>query len=88
MTDRWRTPDGWSVEAVRLSLTPDNHDGEWLRVRYFGLWVADVRQVAELAAWFPLGELREALGSPASSARPTSGLLPDRRPPGRHLGPS
>lgn len=61
MADRWRTTDDWSVEVVRLRLTPDHHDGEWLRVRFHGLWVADVRQVAELAEWFPLADLAEAL---------------------------
>lgn len=38
-----------------------NHDGEWLRVRQYGFWTADVRGVAELVQWFPLAELEEAL---------------------------
>ncbi len=29
MADRYRTGDGWSVEVVRLTCTPDRHDGEW-----------------------------------------------------------
>ena len=36
MADRYRTKDGWSVEIVQLTCTPDHHDGEWLRIRYFG----------------------------------------------------
>jgi hypothetical protein len=34
MADRCRTESGWSVEMVRLTGTPDKHDGPWLRVRY------------------------------------------------------
>jgi hypothetical protein len=57
MTDRFRTADGWSVETVRLSQTPNHHDGEWIRVRHLGFYVADLRSVAELARYFPLDEL-------------------------------
>jgi hypothetical protein len=57
MGERYRTEGGWSVEVVRLSCTPDHRDGEWLRVRYFGFHVADVRSVAELEQWFPLADL-------------------------------
>jgi hypothetical protein len=57
--DRYRTADGWSVEAIRLTCTPNHHDGEWLRVAYHGWWVADVRSVAELQRWFPIAELEE-----------------------------
>lgn len=57
MADRYRTPTGWSVEVVRLSSTPDHHDGDWLRVCYFGFYVADVRTPEELARYFPLSEL-------------------------------
>lgn len=45
------------VEVVGLTGTPDRHDGEWFRVTQYGSWVADVRTVAELARWFPLGDL-------------------------------
>jgi hypothetical protein len=55
--DRYRTKDGWSVEVVWLLATPDHHDGEWIRVRYFGFHVADVRSVAELGQWFALADL-------------------------------
>src|SRR5450755_2163100 len=43
MADRYRTADGWSVEVVRLSMTPDHQDGTWIRVRYYDFYVADVR---------------------------------------------
>ncbi len=48
MVDRYRTASGWSVEVVERSATPDNSDGQQLRVRYHGFYVADVRTVAEL----------------------------------------
>lgn len=54
---RYRTRDGWSVEIVSLTETPDHHDGKWMRVTYFGSWVADVRTPEELAHYFPLAEL-------------------------------
>jgi hypothetical protein len=71
MSDRYRTKDGWSVEIVRLVCTPDHHDGEWLRICYFGYHVRDVRSVSELERYFPLADLEpEALagvsiGTPA-----------------------
>jgi hypothetical protein len=57
MADRYRTADGWTVETVRLSMTPDRHDGEWIRVRRFGFWIQDVRSVEELAQLVPLADL-------------------------------
>ena len=57
MGSTYRTKDGYTVEVVQLSDTSGNHDGEWLRVRYHGYHVADVRSVAELERYFPLGEL-------------------------------
>jgi hypothetical protein len=39
MADRYRTKDGWSVEIVQPACTPDHHDGEWLRIKYFGYHV-------------------------------------------------
>jgi hypothetical protein len=56
--ERYRTEDGWSVEVVWLSCTPDHHDGEWLRIRYFGFHVSDVRSVSELERWFSLASLK------------------------------
>ncbi len=61
MTDRYRTADGWSVEIVQLTGTPDHHDGTWLRVCYFGSYVADVRTPEELVRYFPLDELEPSL---------------------------
>jgi hypothetical protein len=61
MTDRYRTADGWSVEVVRLSGTPDHHDGDWLRVCYFGSYVADVRTPEELTRYFPLSDLEPSV---------------------------
>jgi hypothetical protein len=55
--ERYRTVDGWTVEVVQLSCTPNHCDGEWLRIRYFGFHVADVRSVAELERWVPLASL-------------------------------
>ncbi len=57
MAPTYRTKDGYTVEVIQLSDTSGNHDGEWLRVRYHGYHVADVRSVAELERYFPLGEL-------------------------------
>jgi hypothetical protein len=56
MADRYRTADGWSVEVVNLTGTPDRHDGQWLRICYCNYWV-DVRSIAELEQWFPLADL-------------------------------
>ena len=43
MTDRYRTPGGWTIEVVQLV------EGERLRIRYHGFYAADVRSVIELA---------------------------------------
>jgi hypothetical protein len=43
MGDRYRTADGWAVEVVELSATPDRNDGERLKVTYCGFFVALVR---------------------------------------------
>ncbi len=57
MADRYCSVSGWSVEAVRLTATPDRHDGEWLRVRYRGYYVADCASVSEVEQWVPLAQL-------------------------------
>jgi hypothetical protein len=57
MGDRYRTADGWAVEVVELSATPDRNDGERLKVTYYGFFVAVVRTVAELEQWFALSDL-------------------------------
>lgn len=41
---------------ITLTSTPDKHDGQWLRVSFHGVDVADVRTVTELEQWFPLAE--------------------------------
>jgi hypothetical protein len=48
---------GWAVDVIRLSLTGTGRDGTWLRIRRGGFWIADVRTVAELEAFVPLGSL-------------------------------
>jgi len=57
MADRSRAPGGWTVDVIHLSSTPDRRDGAWLCVSFHGVHVADVRTVAGLGQWFPLGEL-------------------------------
>jgi hypothetical protein len=69
MAAKYRTKDGYSVEVVQLADTSGNHDGEWLRIRYHGYHVADVRSIAELERYIPLGELEpDALTRPANAA--------------------
>jgi hypothetical protein len=51
MADRYRTPGGWTVELVQLA------EGERLRIRHHGFYVADVRSVADLERWIPRDEL-------------------------------
>jgi hypothetical protein len=66
MADRYRAPGGWCVEVIHLAATSGNRDGEWLRVSYRGLWVADVRTPAELERWFPLASLEQQTLAPAA----------------------
>jgi hypothetical protein len=70
MTDRYRTMSGWTVEVVERSGTPDNSDGQRLRVRYHGFYVADVRTVAELEQYFPLTDLGRVLEVDRGAASP------------------
>lgn len=64
MADRWTAPGGWVVDVIRLSLTGTGRDGTWLRIRRRGYWIADVRTVAEVAAFLPLASLEpDALAS-------------------------
>jgi hypothetical protein len=65
---RYRTADGWSVEVVRLSGTPDRHDGESFRVSHHGFWVGYARSLAELEKWVDVTDLEEALGRRARSS--------------------
>jgi hypothetical protein len=57
MGDRYRTPDGWVVEVIELSATPDRNDGERFKVTYYGFFVALVSTVAELEQWLALSDL-------------------------------
>jgi hypothetical protein len=58
MGDRYRTADGWAVEVIGLSATPDRNDGERLKVTYCGFFtITLVRTVAELEQWFSLADL-------------------------------
>jgi hypothetical protein len=50
--------DSWCViDVIRLSLTGHGREGEWLRIRRWGIHVADVRTVAELAKYVDLAGL-------------------------------
>jgi hypothetical protein len=60
MACRYRTRDGWWVEIVQLTCTPDHHDGQWLRIRYCGYYVHDARDITELKRYVRLAELEEA----------------------------
>jgi hypothetical protein len=51
MADRYRTPDGWTIEVVQLA------EGERLRIRHHGFYVADAPSVDDLARWIPAAEL-------------------------------
>jgi hypothetical protein len=51
--DRYRTPDGWTVEVVQLAA------GDRLRIRHHGFHVADVANVDDLAGWIPAAELAQ-----------------------------
>jgi ribose 5-phosphate isomerase len=63
---RWRTRDGqFVVEVIKLTGTSRSRDGEWLRVKQHGIHVADVRSVEELAVYFDLADLEEALSAAA-----------------------
>jgi hypothetical protein len=48
---RYRTPDGWTIEVVQLA------EGERLRIRHHGFYVADAHNVDDLARWIPAAEL-------------------------------
>jgi hypothetical protein len=58
MADRYRTPDGWTVEVVQLAT------GNRLRIRHHGFYVADVVNVDDLARWIPAAELAQVEHEP------------------------
>lgn len=61
-----RTRDGrYTVEVIRLALTGRHRDGEWIRLREWGFYVADVRSPDELAGYLDLSDLEEALSAAA-----------------------
>jgi hypothetical protein len=76
MVGRWCTSDGWGVEIIVMTATPDRHDGEQFRISQHGFHVGYARTVAELEKWFDLAALEEALGSPDGAFT--------RPPPGTH----
>jgi len=61
MSDRWRTSDGWAVEVIHMTATPDGHDGESFRVTHHGYWIGYARTVPELERWIELTDLEDAL---------------------------
>ena len=81
MAPKYRTKDGYTVEVVHLADTSGNHDGEWLRIRYHGYHVTDVRSIAELERYIPLGDL-EADGL----VRPDYRACREYRVPPRGIG--
>ena len=48
MSDRWCTADGWGVEVIQITATPDRHDGESFRISYCGYHIGYGRSVPEL----------------------------------------
>jgi hypothetical protein len=58
---RARSCDGeWVIDVICLTVTGTGRDGDWLRISRWGVHVADVRTVAELAEYADLGRLRAA----------------------------
>jgi len=53
MAERYRTPGGWTVEVVQLA------EGQRLRIRHHGFYVADVVNVDDLARWIPAAQLAQ-----------------------------
>ena len=53
MAERYRTPGGWTVEVVQLA------EGQRLRIRHHGFYVADVVNVDDLARWIPAAGLAQ-----------------------------
>jgi len=61
--NRWVTSDGhWVVDVIRLSLTGNNRDGTWLRVRHRGFFAGEVRRWEDLDRFpFDVRDLRGKL---------------------------
>jgi hypothetical protein len=59
---RCRSADGrWQVDVITLMLTPNHHDGMWLRISEYGWHVADVRTIERLRHYVDPADLEEAL---------------------------
>lgn len=70
---KWRSKDGnWQVEVITLALTGDGRDGHWLRLSYRGYFVAECRTVAELARYFDISELEDALRVSSTARSPAA----------------
>jgi hypothetical protein len=54
------------IDVIHLTLTGTHRDGEWLRVRRWGMHFADLRTVDQLAEVVDLATLEEALGGAAA----------------------
>jgi hypothetical protein len=52
------------VDVIRLSCTGNHRDGERLRVSRFGVFVAELPTVEELASLVDLAEMEEVLAIP------------------------
>ena len=53
---------------IHLTLTGTHRDGEWLRVRRWGMHFADLRTIEQLAEVVNLATLEEALGGAAAGS--------------------
>jgi hypothetical protein len=53
MANRYHTPGGWTIEIVHLA------EGERLRIRHHGFYIADVASVDGLGRWIPAQELEQ-----------------------------
>ena len=83
MSDRWCTRDGWAVEVIHMTATPDGHDGESFRITHHGYWIGYARSVPELERWIDLADLEDPL-TLALGWRPQADLEPTARYPDLH----
>jgi hypothetical protein len=56
------------IDVIHLTLTGTHRDGEWLRVRRWGMHFADLRTIEQLAEVVDLATLEEALGGAAAGS--------------------
>jgi hypothetical protein len=66
MRNRWAAIGGqWVVDVIILSLTGNNRDGTWLRVRHLGFFAGGVRRSEDLDRFgIDLSDLRAAFTHP------------------------